>query len=170
MSLLERKLNELKKVKAIKFKTDFFKTIFQNGFNRIIFLEELKDTNINEVISLIDNSRLDFEYKIRPSLILNLDEEAQIETNLFEEISAFFTEENLLLLFNYIYNFDFEISGYASINREALANNVYKMGLENGFIINESNSQFLYYKSSLKGNKLYVYKGIIEDKFVKIIW
>lgn len=166
----QAKFNELKKKQFLSSKEELYKTIFKNGYIGMELMENFRCPNFNTVISFLEKSNLDNKYRIMPSLIIEDNNKSQLEKVFKNELLNFFGNNQVCLLFSYIYNFDFEISGYVTISNEVLSENLLKLNAYNGFIINNNCTDFFYFNYSSNSKFIYIYKGhILNEKFIKII-
>ncbi|KIC00994.1 hypothetical protein OA88_16370 [Flavobacterium sp. JRM] len=170
MDLLKNKIAEQKKRLFINSKIEFYKSIFNDGFLELILMENFKFPELNTVISLLESVKIQqINYRLRPTLILDINNEYMINNVFKERLINFFDTDTVNILFSYIY--DLEISGYISLTKNSFVENFHKLTSDYGFILSNDYSKFIYYNTSLNSKHLYIYEAIIEDKkFIKIIY
>lgn len=169
---LNEKINNLKRKAFIDLKKEFFISIFGKGFIDIALMQEFSNSEINTVISFIENPKITKNnYRVLPSMIINSERSVtEIDKNITSIIDDFFESRVVHYLFSSIYDSDYEISGYVIVEKESFIQNFNKLPITSGFIKNIDNTKFVYYCLSQSSEKIYIYKGLIkEEKFIKIV-
>lgn len=91
MDLLKNKIAEQKKRLFINSKNEFYKSIFNDGFLELILMENFKFPELNTVISLLESVKIQqINYRLKPTLILDVNNEYMINNVFKERLINFF--------------------------------------------------------------------------------
>lgn len=169
---MNQRLLDLKKRQFIENKVNLFQEIFGKGFIRLIPMDDFEYPNINSIISFIESKKIrEIDYRLLPSHILKTVEGADINTLIKESINSHLHSGSIYIMYSYIFNFNEEISGFASLEKEAFLSNFHKIAGNYGFVLSYDCSEFIYYSEDTEGDTVYIYKGLIVDKrYVKILY
>lgn len=170
--MLKNKLLEFKKKSFMDSKREFYKSVFGDGFMDMTPITNFLYPEVNSIISFIETTKKrTIDYRAMPSVVIHSEDSNEKNNQKIKEIMTnFFDEIVINLLYSYIFNLEHEITGYVSVEKNSFVENIHKLPINYGFMINNECTKFIYYCTSKDSERIYVYKGLIHDKkFIKIL-